>query len=55
MSGYDKTLDFARMHPIYDDAVTRAQQLDREAEAHDESDRNPTTRVYRLTTIILNG
>jgi hypothetical protein len=53
MPGYDKVLDFERMHPTYDTAVARGDQLDREADAHGESGRNPTTRVYLLTQIIL--
>ena len=52
---YDKELDFAKLHPTYADAVWRAENLDREAEAQGESGRNPTTRVYKLTSIILAG
>lgn len=52
MPGYDKALDFARMHPGYADALRRARELDREAERHGSPGRNPTTGVYRLTESI---
>lgn len=55
MPGYDKTLDFPRMHPTYDDARRRAVQLTLEAERHDASERNPTTGVPRLTELIRTG
>ncbi len=50
--GYDKSLDFRRMHPGYDEAVRRAQALEMEAEHHGAPGRNPTTGVFRLTESI---
>lgn len=50
---YDKTLAFAKLHPTYVDAVRRAEELEQEAERQDETGRNPTTGVYRLTAVIL--
>ena len=55
LPGYDKELEFSRVHPTYDRAVARPTQLDHQADAHDESGRNPTTRVYKLTQVILAG
>lgn len=52
--GYDKLLDFGRMHPGYAEAVRRAISLDAQADAHGESGRNPTTGVYRLTKLIID-
>jgi hypothetical protein len=50
--GYDKVLDFAKMHDGYVEAVRRAQGLDAEATHHERPGRNPTTGVYRLTEVI---
>ena len=55
LSGYDKGLDFPKLHPGYGNAVRRAQALDVEAQRRDEPDRNPTTGVYRLTESIREG
>lgn len=55
LPGYDKLLDFGKMHPAYAEAVRRATSLDTQADAHGESGRNPTTGVYRLTAVILSG
>jgi|ERR1700722_20391802 len=52
MPGYDKELDFRRLHPTYADAVKRAQELDVEAERYEDPGRNPTTGVFRLTESI---
>jgi hypothetical protein len=53
--GYDKLLDFDRMHGGYEVAKQRAADLDREAERHEEPTRNPTTGVPRLTESIRRG
>jgi hypothetical protein len=55
MIGYDKTLDFTKMHTGYQAAVRRANALDREAEQHGDPERNPTTGVPRLTELIRLG
>lgn len=52
---YDKSLDFAKMHPHYDEAVQRAKALDREAAVHKGPGRNPTTGVYQVTESIRLG
>jgi hypothetical protein len=49
LPGYDKELDFAKVHPGYDDARGRAEALERAAEKQGEPLRNPSTSVYRLT------
>ncbi len=52
LPGYDKTLDFARMHPGYPEALRRAAELGREADRAGDPGRNPTTGVPRLTASI---
>lgn len=52
MPGYDKALDFEKMHPGYTKAVQRARALDADAEKHGVPGRNPTTGVYGLTEAI---
>ena len=52
LPGYDKSLDFAKVHPGYAEAVRRARELAAEAFKHDRADRNPTTGVPRLTELI---
>jgi hypothetical protein len=52
MPGYDKVLDFAKMHPGYERALQRAVDLSREADRAGDPDRNPTTGVPRLTELI---
>jgi hypothetical protein len=47
LPGYDKHLDFARLASGFEDAVGRAQRLDRDAQAEGEPGRNPSTGVYR--------
>jgi hypothetical protein len=55
LPGYDKGLDFPKLHPGYGNAVRRAQALDTEAQRQDAPGRNPTTGVYRLTESIRQG
>lgn len=52
LPGYDKRLDFTKLHPGYERAAGRAAALDREAARAGEPDRNPTTGVARLTEVI---
>lgn len=49
---YDKDLEFAKVHPGYEDAVRRARELDDAATRADRIGRNPTTGIYSLTEII---
>jgi hypothetical protein len=55
LPGYDKELDFQKLHPGYGDAVRRAQALEVEAERQAAPGRNPTTGVHRLTESIRKG
>lgn len=55
LPGYDKAIDFPKVHPGYTDAIRRARGLDGEAARHGEPGRNPTTGVYRLTEAIREG
>lgn len=55
LPGYDKGLDFPKLHPGYANAVRRAQALDAEAQRQKAPGRNPTTGVYRLTESIRQG
>jgi hypothetical protein len=55
LPGYDKGLDFPKLHPGYGGAVRRAQELDAEAQQQGALGRNPTTGVYRLTESIRKG
>jgi len=50
--GYDKDVKYATYSNGYQQAVTRAEQMDTIAESEAESGRNPTTGVYRLTESI---
>jgi hypothetical protein len=52
LKGYDKELDFARLHPGYADAVRRAKALDVAATRAGRPGRNPTTGVAALTEAI---
>jgi hypothetical protein len=52
LPGYDKALEFAKIHAGYDDAVRRARALDDDATGAGRVGRNPTTGVYRLTETI---
>ena len=52
--GYNKLLDFPKMHPGYEAAVRRARGLADVAVHHGAPRRNPTTEVYRLTELIRN-
>jgi hypothetical protein len=49
---YEKHVDYARYAVGYPAAVTRAGQMDQAAEDAGESNRNPTTGVYKLTELI---
>jgi hypothetical protein len=49
---YDKHVDYAAYSAGYEQAVTRASRMDRDAEEVDEPGRNPTTGVHRLTEAI---
>ncbi len=49
---YDKHVDYATYSAGYTQAVARASKMDQDAEAANESHRNPTTGVYRLTELI---
>jgi hypothetical protein len=51
---YEKTLPFEELHQGYADAVARARRLEDRARRAGDSDRNPTTAVYRLTERIKN-
>jgi hypothetical protein len=55
LSGYDKALPFARLHPHYAEAVLRAEELDRRRDDADDPGGNPSTGVYRLTESIREG
>jgi hypothetical protein len=55
MPGYDKGLDFPKLHPRYGNAVHWARELDEEAQRQEAPGRNPTTGVYRLTESIRQG
>lgn len=52
LRGYDKVLDFDRMHPGYEEALRRATALADRAARDGEPGRNPTTDVPRLTESI---
>lgn len=52
LPGYDKILDFARVHRGYGEALARAAGLATEAERVGAPGRNPTTGVPRLTESI---
>lgn len=53
--GYDKALPFKRLHPMYSEAVKRAQNLDRLRKKAQDPGGNPSTGVYQLTEIIREG
>jgi hypothetical protein len=55
LPGYEKRLDFPKLHTGYGDAVRRARVLDEEAQRQEAPGRNPTTGVYRLTESIRQG
>lgn len=52
VADYDKHIDFARFSAGYEEAVRRAERLDRDADSMGEAGRNPTTGFYRLTESI---
>lgn len=49
---YDKHVEYANYAAGYHEAVKRASRMDKAAEKAGESNRNPTTGVYRLTESI---
>lgn len=49
---YDKHVVYSAYQAGYDDAVRRAERLDREAQADGDEGRNPTTDLWRLTESI---
>ncbi len=49
LPGYEKDLPFDRLHPTYDQAVERAQELERRCESAGSPGDNPSTGVYVLT------
>lgn len=51
---YDKGVDFPKYAVGYGEAVIRARRMDDAAHQVNESGRNPTTGVYRLTESIAN-
>jgi hypothetical protein len=55
LPGYDKSLDFSKLHTSHETAVRRAEKLDEAAEKQGAPGRNPTTGVYRLTESIRRG
>lgn len=55
LPGYDKSLDFARVHPGYAEALRRTRALADEAARAGEPGRNPTTGVGDLTESIRDG
>lgn len=55
LRGYDKVLDFLKVHRTYADAVRRAKDLAERAARDGEPGRNPTTGVLRLTESIRVG
>jgi hypothetical protein len=52
LPAYDKELDFATVHVGYDDAIQRAQSLDKSAAQTGRPGGNPTTGIYLLTEMI---
>lgn len=55
IEGYDKHLEPALVLSGYEKALERALRLDRDATEMEESGRNPTTGVHRLTESIRRG
>ena len=49
---YDKHVIYAKYSAGYEDAVKRATRLDQAAEERNEAGCNPTTGVYKLTSLI---
>jgi hypothetical protein len=49
---YDKHIEYTTYSAGYPQAVVRAKRMDQSAENDNESGRNPTTGVYRLTELI---
>lgn len=55
LPGYEKSLDFSRVHSGYTEACARAEALAREAERSGTPGRNPSTGVHHLTESIRRG
>jgi len=55
LPGYDKDLPFERLHPAYEQAVERAQELERRCETAGKRGDNPSTGVHALTERIRLG
>lgn len=55
VAGYDKGVSFDAYLPGYDDAVRRAQLIERDASEQGEAGRNPTTGMHHLTQAIRHG
>lgn len=55
LPGYEKDLPFDRLHPGYEKAVARAQELDRRCESAACPGDNPSTGVHLLTERIRLG
>jgi hypothetical protein len=54
MPGYEKQLPSAQLHPMYEDALQRARDLDRWQRSRGCEEANPSTGVYRLMEQIKN-
>jgi hypothetical protein len=52
ISGYEKEIPFDKIHPFYDDALRRAQELDHWQQTRNNAGANPSTGVYFLTETI---
>ena len=52
MTGYDKVLPFPVLFPNIEDAIRRAEELDRLQQLRDTPGANPSTGVYRLVRSI---
>ena len=50
--GYDKHVIYSKYSAGYEVAVERARRLDQAAEERNETEGNPTTGVYKLTSLI---
>jgi hypothetical protein len=49
---YDKHVDYATYSDLYAQAVARARKMDEDAKEANETHRNPTTGIYKLTELI---
>lgn len=55
VAGYDKGVSFDAYLPGYEEAVQRAQRIEREAEEQGEEGRNPSTSIWKLTQALRHG